>query len=179
MQLRTASVLISLFATGIFLTGCDVLNERSNSISDNQFIQLDKDELVFQLSVEPAQINLDEEITAIYSIRNNRSETVEMMSSCFVIARGVVFKNDQEIGLQGSSSGCYTGISTHEIDPGGELEMEWQVKPFSVRFFPDNREPETTFAEPGEYTFTVIPDVFEVNGEEASLPEIETTFEIE
>lgn len=178
MKVKSLYVLITSLAIGLFFASCDVLNEKSNT-TDNLSDQLDMDNLVFQLSVEPVKINTDEEITATYLIRNNRSKSVEMVSGCTQLARGVVFKNDQEVGLQGSGSGCYTAISTHEIDPGRELEMEWKVKPFSVRFFPDDTEPDTTFAESGEYTFTVMSDVFEINGEEASLPKVEITFVIE
>ncbi|NBC03203.1 MAG: hypothetical protein GVY20_05795 [Bacteroidetes bacterium] len=95
------------------------------------------------------------------------------------MARGVAYKDDQIIGLKGSGNGCFSGISTHEIGAGENLEIEWQIKPFSVRYFPDDREPDTTFTDPGEYIFKVKPDVFEVNKEEKRLPELERTFIIE
>ena len=165
----TISIFIAIFA---LMLGCDMLDQSSNSSSSiNDFD--------FDLDIDPTHINHDGEITAVYSIRNNTSQTVEMVSGCTQFARGIVYKGDQIIGLKGSADGCFTAISTHEIAAGENLEFEWQVKPFTVRFFPDDREPDTTFAEPGEYTFTVSPDVFEINGEEARLPEVENTFVIE
>lgn len=180
--MKTQMIIVILCIIGFFFVSCDVFNQKSDNISDNsdnQSVLLDMDDLILQLSVEPAKINLDEEVTAVFTIRNNRPDTVEMVSGCIVLARGIVFKNDYEIGLQGSSSGCFSAISTHEIDPGEELEMEWQVKPFTLRPFPDDREPDTTFADPGKYTFTVVPDVIAMNGEKSSLPKLETTFVIE
>jgi len=168
--------LIIQTTTGIFLAfcmvmlGCDTLDEASNSSIDD---------LDFQLEIDPTRINQDGEVTATYSIHNNSSLTIEMVSGCTQLARGVVFKDDEVVGLKGSSTGCFTGISTHIIDSDEKFESEWKVKPILVRIFPDDREPDTTFADPGEYTFIVKPDVIKVNGEENVLPEIERTFIIE
>ncbi|MEX0662942.1 MAG: hypothetical protein WEA58_02180 [Balneolaceae bacterium] len=170
MKLKVHAINSIFIAIFIITSGCDMIDQSSKSSNNDFNIDLD---------INPTHINHDGEITAIYSIRNNTSQTVEMVSGCTQLARGIVFKDDQVIGLNGSADGCFTAISTHEIAAGENLEFEWQIKPFSVRFYPDDREPDTTFADSGKYVFTVKPDVFEVNKEQKRLPELERTFVIE
>ncbi|MGF1669232.1 MAG: hypothetical protein ACFCU6_02195 [Balneolaceae bacterium] len=170
MKLKTRSTIGIFIVICIIMPGCDTLDEASNRSIDD---------LEFKLNIDPDQISRDGEFTATYSIHNNSSQTVEMVSGCTQLARGIVFRDGEVVNLKGSADGCFTAISTHVIDAGNKFERVWKVKPFSVRFFPDDREPDTTFAEPGEYTFTVKSDVIEVNGEGKRLPDLERIFFIE
>lgn len=161
------SIILSAF---IFLSGCDMTDQQANSSFDD---------LSFDLNITPTHISQDEEITATYLISNNSSQSINLVSACTQLARGVVFEEEQFIELIGSTDICFTAISEYEIAAGEFLEMEWNIKPIYVNYYTDGREPDTTFANPGEFVFTVKPDVFEVNKEQISLPKMEGTFIIE
>lgn len=161
--------------TGVFIfifaviVSCDAVNESPKSTIDD---------IAFDLEITPHYITHTGVLNAVYTIQNNSGQTIEMVSGCTELATGIVSKEEQVIGLIGSGDACYTAISTHEIPPGEKFEYEWHIKPFEIRYYPDDREPDTTFADLGEYTFTVIPQVYEINKEQGKLPELERTFAI-
>ncbi|WP_073060286.1 hypothetical protein [Fodinibius roseus] len=161
---------ITIVTAGLFLAGCELQQQSAEPYSD-----ISTDGLRLQLEVEPAQItvNPEEEFTVTYSVQNNNPEKVKLVSGCTAFARGMVFRQEEVVRLEGSSDVCFTAISSYEIPAGEKLELEWQVKPFSLKTYPDDREPDTTLAEAGKYTFRVKPDIMKINGEETSLPDIE------
>ncbi|NBC03202.1 MAG: hypothetical protein GVY20_05790 [Bacteroidetes bacterium] len=73
MKLKTQSITNIFIAIFVVMLGCDMLDQSStNSINDFDF----------HLDIDPNHINQDGEITAIYSIHNNTSQTVKMVSGC-------------------------------------------------------------------------------------------------
>jgi len=130
--------------------------------------------LEMQLSIDPTEIGPGEEFTATYSVRNTRAESVRLESLCNALAKGVVYRNSEEVGFVGSGSGCRTAISTYDIAAGETLEQRWRVKAAIIlRAYPDGREPDIALAESGQYIFRAEPDVYSINGAKAKFPKVE------
>lgn len=171
---------ITIVIISLLLVGCDMQQQNSEPYPE-PYSDISTDGLRLQLEVEPARMNVnpEEEFSVTYSVQNNNAETVKLVSGCTAFARGIVLRKKKVVGLQGSADGCFTAISSYEIPAGEKMELEWQVKPFSLRIYPDDRKPDTTLAQPGEYIFKVKPDIIEIDGRKDSLPEIERKIVLE
>jgi hypothetical protein len=130
--------------------------------------------LTTQLILNRTELAPGGEFTATYSIRNSRAQPIRLESLCNAIARGVVYRNGEEVGFTGSGSGCRNAISTYEIASGARLEWRWTVTAAVIlRAYPDGREPDVALAEAGQYVFRVEPDVYLINGMAGKLPKME------
>lgn len=144
---------------------------------DTARTQLMSDGLATRLTVDRSRVEPGGEFTVTYTIRNTRPESFRLESSCVAIARGIVYRNDREVALIGSGSGCFPSIATHEIARGDSLERRWRVRAGTHGVDPDTRQ-NITLAKSGRYVFRVEPDVFQINGEAARLPTLDVRIEI-
>jgi hypothetical protein len=161
---------IVLLLTAAAIAGCEI-----NSLAPEEapLSQALAHGLVTRLVVDRTEVAPGGSFTATYSITNTGSGPVQLESTCVAIARGVVYRNGTETPFIGSGSGCYTAIGSHVIAAGETLERHWQLEAaILLRAHPDGSR-EVAPAQPGDYIFRVIPDVFRIDGAEARLPALE------
>jgi hypothetical protein len=166
--------------TFVLLTVVGIAACETNSVAPDEasLRRAVSNRLETQLSVDRTDVTPGEEFIATYSIRNTRAESVRLESSCTAIAKGVVYRNSQEVEFVGSGSGCYPAIGVHEIAAGEAIEWQWKVKAAVVLWvYPDGRQ-DIALAEPDQYLFRVEPDVFRISEADAQLPALDLRVDV-
>ena len=135
--------------------------------------------LELRLSIDPTVTAPGDKFTATFTITNRRDTATTLTRGCVVLARGVVYRAGQEEDQSfiGTGDGCYTAISTYQLDVGESVQQVWNVSA-ARQFYRGDLQFETVLASNGDYLFRVAPDVIKIDQESARLPELEVAFRV-
>lgn len=132
------------------------------------------------LRIDPATPASGDSFTATFAITNRRGEAVTLTSGCTSIARGVVHRaeDDEWLPFIGTTSGCYTALSSYRIEVGETVTRVWDAQATTREYLGDFKW-KITAAPPGDYVFRVLPDVIWIDDQQAArLPELEAAFQV-
>ena len=141
-----------LLLVGIVSTGCDLLGVGASS------------EHALQLRLEaPEEVAQNDSITVQYQVINRRNTelTVEGVP-CVALVQ--VFKDDEQIPMEGTADGCILPLWRHTFAPQDTLTHESTLQ---IRLR-DSEDPVV----PGEYRIRAVPGISTGDGENVDLPTI-------
>jgi len=114
----------------------------------------------------PAEVTAHQPFDVRLTITNRRAEPVRLMTPTTCLVTFGVFIQGERVPFEGSLHGCGEAIWHHEIEAGGTLEQTWSLRA-------ELTEPRHAPVSRGSYTVRATPEVMEINGQPARLPDVE------
>jgi hypothetical protein len=135
--------------------------------------------LELTLSIDPAATSSGETFTATLTITNRRDSAATLISGCTQLARGAVYRagDEEPQWFIGASGGCYTALSSYQLEVGESFEQVWNATAAS-RVYLGDFQWEIVPAPEGDYVFRVSPDVITIDQKSAGLPALEIAFRV-
>lgn len=167
-KLKLRYYLVSAIAL-VMLSGCGIFESESSDVLDS---------LEVQLNLEKNEIASGESSLAMYSVKNSSNQKLEIVTSCPNFAGGVVFQNSERVDLHGISNFCPSILGGFSIEPEQSLNFEWEIHAFTLKNNNNNSSIDTTFVAQGDYVLSIFTNVIRINGEDATVDPVESTFSI-
>jgi hypothetical protein len=119
----------------------------------------------------PAEVRVHAPFEVRLTLVNRGARPVTLVTPTTCLATLDVFIRDERVPIQGSLSGCRAAIQYHEIAAGAVVEQVWSLRA-------ELEEPRHAPVDRGSYTVRAMPQVMEINDEEARLRDVERRLEV-